>query len=393
MKGKTAFLAASMLAVCAPAGAQSSAMSPTAPSISDRQQVVAVAERVAKWQLANQGDFPYVTKYPDETMDTRGWVQAAFYIGLSEWARASGSAEHKGTLQRFAQDNDFRLGRMIYHADDQAVGRVYTSLVRDGLADRRALAPMRAAFDAVLVAPSKHSLEFKGKPRGRVECVSERWCWCDALFMAPPTWFALANLTGQNRYREFANREFWATTDYLFDKDSGLYFRDSRFFTMRGEQGEKLFWSRGNGWVMGGLVQLLAEMPRNYPDRPRYEDILRKMAVALKNAQQPSGFWGSSLLQKNAPPESSGTAFFVYGLERGIALGLLKESDFRPVIERGWKALLTAVQPDGRLGYVQQIGDRPDAVRPEDTQLYGSGAFLLASSARLQATSSPIRSR
>ena len=48
---------------------------------------------------------------------------------------------------------------------------------------------------------------------------------------------------------------------------------------------------------------------------------------------------------------------------------------------RGWQALQRAVEADGRLGWVQQVGDRPQNVAKEDTQFYGVGAFLLAGAA------------
>ena len=47
---------------------------------------------------------------------------------------------------------------------------------------------------------------------------------------------------------------------------------------------------------------------------------------------------------------------------------------------RGWNALAVAVQSDGKLGWVQQIGYAPDHVEADNTQLYGVGAFLLAAS-------------
>ena len=46
-----------------------------------------------------------------------------------------------------------------------------------------------------------------------------------------------------------------------------------------------------------------------------------------------------------------------------------------------WAALGRAVQPDGMIGWVQQVSDRPDAVAREDTQFYGAGAFVLAAAA------------
>ena len=60
--------------------------------------------------------------------------------------------------------------------------------------------------------------------------------------------------------------------------------------------------------------------------------------------------------------------------------GLLSRARYGPVIDKGWKALDAAVEPDGRLGWVQRVGVAPDQVGRDDTQLYGVGAFLLAAS-------------
>jgi hypothetical protein len=46
--------------------------------------------------------------------------------------------------------------------------------------------------------------------------------------------------------------------------------------------------------------------------------------------------------------------------------------------------LTRAVAKDGRLGWVQQVSDRPESVAETDTQYYGVGAFLLAASAVAQ---------
>jgi rhamnogalacturonyl hydrolase YesR len=63
---------------------------------------------------------------------------------------------------------------------------------------------------------------------------------------------------------------------------------------------------------------------------------------------------------EHAPgPETSGTAFFAYGLMWGVNNGLLDEGTYMPVLDRAWKYLSeTALQKDGRVGYVQPIGDR-----------------------------------
>lgn len=56
----------------------------------------------------------------------------------------------------------------------------------------------------------------------------------------------------------------------------------------------------------------------------------------------------------------------------------MDKTAFMPVIEKGWKALVKAVEKDGKLGYVQPIGADPKKVTREMTEVYGVGAFLLA---------------
>ena len=40
---------------------------------------------------------------------------------------------------------------------------------------------------------------------------------------------------------------------------------------------------------------------------------------------------------------------------------------------KGWEALVRAVRPDGRLGWVQQIGAEPGSAGADSTEVYGSG--------------------
>jgi rhamnogalacturonyl hydrolase YesR len=67
--------------------------------------------------------------------------------------------------------------------------------------------------------------------------------------------------------------------------------------------------------------------------------------------------------------------------------GILESETYLPVIGKAWKALTAAVAADGKLGWVQQVGNAPDEVLETDSQFYGSGAFLLAASEMLQLVS------
>jgi rhamnogalacturonyl hydrolase YesR len=241
-----------------------------------------------------------------------------------------------------------------------------------------AIGPLRARFDEILARPPQVDLAVDESD----DCW-QRWCWCDALFMAPPAWIGLSAATGDPRYAAYAHQEFAATRDYLYDREEQLFYRDSRFFAQRDAKGRKLFWSRGNGWVFAGVTRVLTMLPANDPARPAYETLFREMATKLRAVQKPDGYWSPSLLAASdpSPPEASGTGFFVYGLAWGVRTDLLDRTAFEPAVQRGWRALEQAVHADGMLGWVQQVSDRPEQVSPRDTQFYGVGAFLLAGAA------------
>jgi unsaturated rhamnogalacturonyl hydrolase len=343
----------------------------------DAARTLALMEKVADWQLAHLEPVASIKNMREETRSPRSWQQGAFYAGLTALAERSGSPRFRDAVLAHGRGADWQLGDRRYHADDHVIGQSYLWAAAHG-AGPEAIAPLRKRFDEILAAPPRGSLA----TRANESCV-DRWCWCDALFMAPPVWIGLAAATGDRRYAEYAHAEFKATRDYLYDREEHLFYRDSRFFEQRDSSGRKLFWSRGNGWVFAGIARVLQRLPASDPARPMYEELFKEMAVKLKSVQKPDGYWAPSLLAAPAatPPESSGTGFFVYGMAWGIAAGLLDRTEYEPVVRRGWRALERAVQADGMLGWVQQVSDRPEQVAPSDTQFYGVGAFLLAGSA------------
>lgn len=336
--------------------------------------VMTAMERVADWQIAN----PVPPKVGRR--DPKGWEQGAFYVGLTHLADRSASPRFKAAILAHGAENNWQLGRRLYHADDHVIGAAYLWAAKHG-APAAATAHIRSQFDAVLKTPAVVHLSFVGRPGQDAACV-DRWCWCDALFMGPPTWLGLANQTENRAYADFAHAEFKAAADFLYDPQEKLFFRDSRFFERRGEHGEKVFWSRGNGWVFAGLARILDELPARDPHRAYYEHLFKEMAPRLKGLQKADGYWSPSLLagREDTPAETSGTGFYVYGLAWGVNHGLLDRDEYAPAIEKGWDALTRAVHPDGMLGWVQQVSDQPDKVAYEDTQFYGTGAFLLAGS-------------
>lgn len=104
------------------------------------------------------------------------------------------------------------------------------------------------------------------------------------------------------------------------------------------------------------------------------------MAEKLASIQCSDGTWHASLLDPAKFPakETSGTAFYCFGMAWGINQGILDKTKYLPVVLNAWNALTESVHSDGKLGYVQQIGDRPVNPGFDDSEVYAVGAFLLA---------------
>ncbi|RYY35468.1 MAG: glycosyl hydrolase family 88, partial [Sphingomonadales bacterium] len=347
-----------------------------------RADIVASMERVADWQISHLDDLSYIPLARKSTSNPRDWQQAAFWVALTHLADRTTKPRYRDKIFAIGRETGWKLGDRLYHADDHLIGSAWIWASRHG-AGPEALAPMRATFDKILARPMSHDLVFTAPAQGGDPECTTRWCWCDALFMAPPTLEALSRDTGDARYAVFSHAEYKATTEFLFDPVEQLYFRDSRFIDQRGSHGEKLFWSRGNGWVISGLARLIPELRADDPRRAYYVDLFVKMAERLAPLQRSNGYWPPSLLAdpERSQDESSGTGFYVHALAWGIKAGILPRDRYLPQVARGWAALNRAVQADGRLGWVQQVSDRPDAVKAEDTQFYGVGAYLLAGAA------------
>ena len=321
----------------------------------------AVTRKVADWQLTRSQ--PYFDRI---------WTWSVLYSGFMAASDSTGDAKYRDAMTAMAKKYDWALRNRLPNADDQSVGQTYLELyLQQGRKDQTMIAPTRADLDSVIgLATLK-----PGDPR-------IPWWWCDALFMAPPIWARMYAATGDPKYVDYLNTQWQRTYETLWDKDEHLYARDATYLTKREANGKKIFWSRGQGWVMGGLVRTLQYLPKDDPHRAFYIEQLRELSARVAALQDSEGLWHAGLLDpEHYPlPEMSGSALFVYAMAWGVNEGVLDGTTYRPVIAKAWRGMLQHVYADGRLGCIQQTGAEPAFYLPSASYTYGVGGFLLAAS-------------
>ena len=212
------------------------------------------------------------------------------------------------------------------------------------------------------------------------------WWWSDALYMVMPVMTKMYKLTGDVQYLDKLYENLLYSDRIMLDQETGLYYRDARYVypNHKSVNGKKDFWARGDGWVLAGLAKVLQDLPKDYKHYKFFVDKFQRLADIVAKTQQKDGYWTRSILDPNhAPgPETSGTAFFAYGIMWGVNNGFLAKKDYKKCIDRAWQYISeTAVQADGKVGYVQPIGDRaiPGQTVDANSQAnFGVGAVLLA---------------
>jgi len=243
-----------------------------------KQEVFDSMKKVADWQLTNLWtDNKFQPKH-----GPLNWTNGALYTGIAKWAAMADNEKYYEFLKKIGEENDWKL-KQVYHADDHAVAQMYLEMYRKYKEDKM-LKPVVKLMDYIIYHPAKTALNW-GSPYHQ-----DRWNWCDALFMSPPVWAKLYRITGEKKYLEFMLTEYKATTNFLFDEKEDLYFRDESFFDKR-DNGTKVFWARGNGWVFAGLANILQELEPGTKEYKYFAGIYKKMAHRLKELQTPEGYW------------------------------------------------------------------------------------------------------
>ncbi|MHA6247175.1 glycoside hydrolase family 88/105 protein [Pontibacter sp. CAU 1760] len=329
--------------------------------------------------------------YWQETNPTPGWAFwdiAAYHTGNMEAYKVTQNPAFKSYSEAWAEQNQWKGAKSEnranwkYHygetdehvlfGDWQIAFQTYIDLYNlDKEKDPKKIARAREVMEYQMSTPN-----------------SDYWWWADGLYMVMPVMTKLYNVTGNEQYLDKLYEYYRYADSVMYDPQEQLYYRDAKYLypKHKSANGKKDFWARGDGWVFAGLAKVLQDLPKDAPHRDFFMERYKGMAEAVMKSQQPEGYWTRSILDPaHAPgPETSGTAFFTYGLLWGINKGYLDKEEYLSAAARAYHYLTTtALQPSGKVGYVQPIGERAipgQVVDVNSTSGFGVGAFLLAAS-------------
>lgn len=318
-------------------------------------------------------------------VETRAfWNNAAYHTGNMEAYFLTGNETYLRYSEAWANHNEWKGAK----SNDKSKWKYSYGENNDYVLFGDYQVCFQTYIDLYNILPEKHKI---ARAREVMEYQmstlnNDYWWWSDGLYMVMPVMTKLYKVTGNPLYLDKLYEYVLYSDSIMLDKETGLYYRDAKYVypKHKSSNGKKDFWARGDGWVLAGLAKVIKDLPENYKHHSFFVQKYKNMAESVAKLQQPEGYWTRSMMDpEHAPgPETSGTAFFTYGFLWGINNGYLDAATYMPVVDRAWKYLSkTALQKDGKIGYVQPIGEKAipgQIVNANSTANFGVGAFLLA---------------
>ena len=263
------------------------------------------------------------------------WRWAPYFMAVDEFYRETGDVKYRQWLQAWGDRNGWdptEPPSPAWNPDSRAAIQVWEDSTELGV--NANLAPSDAAMASDLNLPA-----------------SQYW-WIDSLFMGLPLWPTWAAHPGNSAYQakqtpfydflKTQGRTTWrtnCTNTGLFDASEGLWWRDCMYVPQRDSLGHKVFWSRGNGWVIAAMARTLKQLPQGSPSGPSTSRCFRPWLLASPSCRGPTA-WRTSLLGRRCTRSPRrATALFAYAMAYGIRDGLLDEATYLPAVTKAWTGL------------------------------------------------------
>ena len=149
-------------------------------------------------------------------------------------------------------------------------------------------------------------------------CRRDDTIWADDMYMSGPFLCRYAQMMGKTEALDDYASQQLKYRQLLFMPDKKIM---AHMMCLRHGKNNGIPWSRGNGWVIFSLSELLMRME---PSHPLRADLLRhfnELTEGYLALQDENGLWHQILDERETYPESSATAMFICAFCRGVRNG------------------------------------------------------------------------
>lgn len=255
--------------------------------------------------------------------------------GLAQLAHTTGDPAMIQKVQYMLRRYPDNIDHPHYNFESYRVGgngRAY--LVANGL-DDEGKEPLRKYADITLEAPvDKDGIQcMPAADRLPLEQV-----WIDVVTATTPFMVMAGKALNDPRYTDCGIEQCFKMYDLFEDPENHLLHQARGFMDNKDAITED-HWSRGNGWGIIGLADILQYVPK---EDPRWAEAARRMVrhcEALAKYQTAHGLWRQSIACDLAWEESSGTGLIAYSMGVALRLGVLDHDTFFPVFEKAIQGL------------------------------------------------------
>ena len=255
--------------------------------------------------------------------------------GLAQLADASGNPAIREKAQTLLRRYPDHVDHPRYNFESYRVGgngRAY--LVMRGM-DDEGKALLRQYAEITMQAPVD---------KAGIQCMPAKeklplqQVWIDVITATTPFMVMAGVALGEDQYIAYGADQCFKMYDLFEDQENHLL-HQARGFMDDVNAISQDHWSRGNGWGIIGLADMLQYLPQ---EDPRWQEAARRMqrhAQALARYQTERGLWRQSIACDLAWEESSGTGLIAYSLGVGIRMGVLAPEAFLPVLQKAIQGL------------------------------------------------------
>ena len=294
-----------------------------------------MAETIMK-RYPNPNDFPY-----------RSWTYSQGFMlwGIEALYRYTGNKKYYDYIMSYAETHVSPDGKLLRFdgnsLDDMMSGAVIVwAYVQTG-ADKfkKACETIRKAFDDY-PRNSDGGFWHNRKLRGEM--------WVDGVFMGLMFLTKYGHYLGDSGYC-FDEAAKQLTVIYDRCNKDGLilhaYSEDKKAKWADSDTGlSPEVWSEGLGWYALILPQAL-ELMGEHPEKNRLTKQYRELIYSLKKHQcAKTGLWFQVVDRGGRADnwcDSSGSAMFIYALQKAIELNIAGKDEFSPVVEKAWNGLVS----------------------------------------------------